>query len=138
MQAEAEWKGVIAQQPTMTEAYIGLASHYSARGQYEQARKQFMAAEEQDIASLRFYHAWSQAEEQVHHLDEAERLAEKAVAFDPSYPGLKILKAKLARRRKVVQHNPAKAEHCALLNRDQSGVVFRCAPSQAPHLTDHR
>jgi tetratricopeptide (TPR) repeat protein len=98
--AEAEWQWVIEQQPAMTEAYTGLANHYSAQGQHEQAREQFMTAEKNGIANLRFYHAWSQAEEMEHHLDEAERLAEKAVEYDAAYPGSRILKAKLARRRK--------------------------------------
>jgi tetratricopeptide (TPR) repeat protein len=98
--AEAEWKYVIEQQPGMVEGYIGLAKLYSDNGQYEQAHAQFRAAEEHDAINLRLYHAWSNHEEKIHNLDEAERLAAKAVAINPSYPGLAILKAKLAGRRK--------------------------------------
>ena len=98
--AESEWKYVIEQHPDMSEGYIGLARHYSDSGRYEEARAQFLNAEAHDIASLRLYHAWSNCEEKIHNLDEAERIAAKAVALNPSYPGLAILRSKLARRRK--------------------------------------
>ena len=98
--AEREWRHVIEHQPAKCDGYTGLAKHYSALGQYDEARALFRLAEENNAANLRVYQAWSQMEEQVHNLDEAERLAEKAISFDASYPGLGILKSKLARRRK--------------------------------------
>ena len=98
--AASEWKYVIKNQPGMVEGYIGLANHYSDSGHYEEARAQFLAAEEHDAVNLRLYHAWSNHEEKTHNLDEAERIAAKAVEISPSYPGLAILRAKLARRRK--------------------------------------
>ena len=98
--AESEWKHVIEHHPDMIEGYIGLANHYSDIGRYEEAHEQFLAAEERDLANLKLYHAWSNHEEKIHNLDEAERIAEKAVALSPAYPGLAILKAKLSRRRK--------------------------------------
>ncbi len=98
--AEAEWKYVIEHQPGMTDGYIGLANHYSDLGCYKEARDQFLAAEEHGAISLQLYHTWSNHEERIHNLDEAERIAEKAVERYPAYPGLAILKAKLARRRK--------------------------------------
>jgi tetratricopeptide (TPR) repeat protein len=98
--AEAEWKHVIEHHPDMSEGYIGLAKHYSDAGRYDEARMQYLAAEEAEAASLRLYNAWSNHEEKLHHLDEAERLAEKALAINPAYPGLAILQSKLARRRK--------------------------------------
>jgi tetratricopeptide (TPR) repeat protein len=98
--AESEWKYVIEQHPDMSDGYIGLASLYSDIARYEEAHAQFLAAEENDAANLRLYHAWSSHAEKIHNLDEAERIAEKAVAINPSYPGLAILRAKLARRRK--------------------------------------
>ncbi|MBT8121620.1 MAG: tetratricopeptide repeat protein, partial [Gammaproteobacteria bacterium] len=98
-QAETEWLEVLAQQPNMAEAHIGLANHYSALGKYEEARRQFRKAEENGAANLNLYHAWSQMEEHIHNLEEAERLAARAVELDPSYPGIKILESKLARRR---------------------------------------
>jgi len=98
--AESEWKYVIEHHPGMSDGYIGLARHYSDSGRYEDAHAQFLAAEAHDADSLQLYHAWSHHEEKLNKLDEAERAAEKAVALSPSYPGLSILKAKLARRRK--------------------------------------
>ncbi|MGB5538969.1 MAG: sulfotransferase, partial [Gammaproteobacteria bacterium] len=98
--AESQWRYVIAHQPGMPDGYTGLAKHYSDLGEYDKARKQFQLAEEYDAAGLRLYQAWSQMEEHVHNLDEAERLARKAAEFDPTYPGLAILKSMLARRRK--------------------------------------
>ncbi len=98
--AESEWKYIIEKHPDMVDGYIGLANHYSEAERYEEAHTQFLAAEEQDIANLRLYHAWSNHEEKIHNLDEAERIAEKAIELSPSYPGLAILRAKLARRRK--------------------------------------
>jgi len=98
--AEAEWKHVIKHHPDMSDGYIGLARHYSDAGRYDEARMQYLAAEETKAASLRLYHAWSNYEEKLHNLDEAERLAEKALAINSSYPGLAILQSKLARRRK--------------------------------------
>ncbi len=98
--AESEWNYVTEHHPGMSEGYIGLAKHYSDSERYEEAHAQFLAAEAHDAANLQLYHAWSNHEEKIHHLDEAERIAEKAVALNPSYPGLAILRAKLARRRK--------------------------------------
>ena len=98
--AETEWKYVIEQQPEMSDAYIGLAALYSSLGQYEEARAQFLQAEQNNATSLGLYHAWSTQEEKLHQLDEAERLAGKALELNPDYPGLAILQAKLARRRK--------------------------------------
>ena len=98
--AESEWQYIIEHHPGMSDGYIGLASHYSDSGRYEDAHAQFLAAEANDAGNLRLYHAWSHHEEKLNKLDEAERIAEKAVALSPSYPGLAILKAKLARRRK--------------------------------------
>jgi tetratricopeptide (TPR) repeat protein len=98
--AETEWKYALEQQPDMSEAYIGLAGLYSTLGRYDEARAIFLQAEQNNAASLGLYHAWSTEEEKVHRLDAAEQLAEKAVELDPDYPGLAILKAKLARRRK--------------------------------------
>ena len=98
--AESEWKYIIEKHPGMVDGYIGLAQYYSDAGRYEEAHTQFLAAEEQDITNLRLYHAWSNHEEKIHNLDEAERIATKAVEISPSYPGLAILRAKLARRRK--------------------------------------
>lgn len=99
-QAEAEWRYVIDNRPGMTEAYIGLASNYAIQSRYEQARSVYRDAVARQAANADLYHAWSQMEEKVHQLDDAEQLAEKARALDPAYPGLAILKAKLARRRK--------------------------------------
>jgi tetratricopeptide (TPR) repeat protein len=98
--AESGWKYIIENHPDMVDGYIGLAKHYSDAGRYQEAHAQFLTVEEQDIANLRLYHAWSNHEEKIHNLDEAERIAEKAVERYPSYPGLAILRAKLARRRK--------------------------------------
>ena len=98
--AEAEWKHVIEHHPGMSEGYIGLARQYSDAGRYEEARKQYLAAEEAEAASLQLYNTWSNHEEKLHHLDEAERLAGKALAINSSYPGLAILQSRLARRRK--------------------------------------
>ena len=98
--AAAEWKHVIEHHPGMSDGYIGLAKYYSDAGRYDEARMQYLAAEEAEAASLRLYNAWSNHEEKLHHLDEAERLAEKALAINPAYPGLAILQSKLARRRK--------------------------------------
>ncbi|MGB5472866.1 MAG: tetratricopeptide repeat protein [Gammaproteobacteria bacterium] len=96
----AEWRYVIEHQPGMPDGYIGLGKHYSDLGQYDAARAQFHLAELHDAAGLRLYQAWSQMEEHVHNLDEAERLAKKAAEFDASYSGLAILQSMLARRRK--------------------------------------
>jgi len=98
--ARIEWQSVIDRQPGMSDGYIGLAQHYASQGLMEEARKTYLAAEENGAASLRLYHSWSQQEEKANNLDEAECLAGKAVEVDASYPGLFILKAKLARRRK--------------------------------------
>jgi tetratricopeptide (TPR) repeat protein len=98
--ARSEWQYVIDKQPGMSEGYIGLAEHYATLGRMEDARKVCLAAEENGATSLRLYQAWSQQEEKVNNLDEAERLAGKAVEVDANYPGLIILRAKLARRRK--------------------------------------
>jgi len=98
--AEAEWKYVIEQQPGMSDGYIGLATHYAELGDQEAARAQYHAAEANQAVSPRLYHTWSGQEEKVHNLDEAERLAHKALELNPSYAGLSILRARLARRRK--------------------------------------
>ncbi len=98
--AESEWRHVIDKQPGMSDGYIGLAEHYAGLGLMEYARKTYLAAEENGAACLRLYHSWSQQEEKINNLDAAERLAGKAVEIDANYPGLIILKAKLARRRK--------------------------------------
>jgi tetratricopeptide (TPR) repeat protein len=98
--AMAEWRYVIEHQPALADGYIGMAKHYSDLGQYDEARTQFHLAEENQAADLRLYQAWSQMEEHIHNLDEAERLAGKAVGLDATYPGLTILRSKLARRRK--------------------------------------
>ena len=98
--AESEWKYIIEHHPAMAEGYIGLANHYSDSGRYEETHAQFLAAEEHGATNLRLYHAWSNHEEKIHHLDEAERIAQKAVDLNASYPGLAILRAKLARRHK--------------------------------------
>jgi len=98
--AETEWRYVIEHQPASSDGYVGLAKHYSDLGRYDEARAQFRLAEEMSATNLRLYQTWSQMEEQVHNLDEAERLAEKAVEHDSRYPGLGIFKSKLARRRK--------------------------------------
>jgi len=98
--AVSEWQYVIDKQPGMSDGYIGLAEHYADLGLMQEARKTYLAAEENGAASLRLYHSWSQQEEKVNNLDQAERHAGKAVEVDANYPGLIILKAKLARRRK--------------------------------------
>ena len=98
--AITEWTYVINKQPSMSDGYIGLAKQYANLGLMEAARETYFAAEENGAASQRLYHAWSQQEEKVNNLDEAERLAGKAVEVDANYPGLIILRAKLARRRK--------------------------------------
>jgi tetratricopeptide (TPR) repeat protein len=98
--AETEWRYVIDKQPGMSDGYIGLAEHYAGLGFMEEARRTYLAAEENGATSLRLYHSWSQQEEKTNNLDAAERLAYKAVEVDANYPGLIILRAKLARRRK--------------------------------------
>jgi len=98
--AETEWHYVIEHHPGMSEGYIGLAKLYADSGRYQEARAQFIAAEEHNAANLSLYHSWSIQEEKIHNLDEAECIAAKGVALSPSYPGLAILSAKLARRRK--------------------------------------
>lgn len=94
-----EWKRGIELQPRMSEGYIGLARLYADQNRYDEARKTFLQAEAAGATTLGFYHAWSSIEEKNNHLDEADRLAGKAVELDPSYRGLTILRAKLARRR---------------------------------------
>ncbi|HYQ73019.1 MAG TPA: tetratricopeptide repeat protein, partial [Gammaproteobacteria bacterium] len=98
--ARTEWQYVIDRQPDICDGYIGLASHYASLGDMEACRETYHAAEERNAANLHLYHAWSQQEEKANNLDAAERLAAKAVALDANYPGLIILRAKLARRRK--------------------------------------
>ncbi len=75
--AVSEWQYIIEKQPGMSDGYIGLAEHYASLGHIEEARKTYLAAEENGAASLHLYHAWSQQEEKVNNLDEAERLAGK-------------------------------------------------------------
>lgn len=98
--AEAEWKYVIEQKPHMAEGYTELASLYAAEDRIDAARELFHRAEQNDAANVRLYHAWSTMEERIHNLEEAERLAGKALEISPTYPGLHVLQAKLARRRK--------------------------------------
>lgn len=96
----AAWRYVIEHRPTLSDGYIGLGSYYAKQDRYDEAQAQYRAAEANGATSLRLYSMWSQMEEQVHHLERAEELAAKAVEIDPDYPGLKIIKAKLARRQK--------------------------------------
>lgn len=98
--AESEWKFVIEHHPEMPDGYIGLASHFAAIEDYDNARATFGAAEEHNAVNVCLYNSWSQMEEHRHHLDEAERLAKCAVELDQAFPGLTILHASLARRRK--------------------------------------
>jgi len=98
--AEAEWKYVIEHKPSMAEGYIELANHYASENRLSAAREQYHSAEKNSAVDARLYHAWSTMEERVHKLDEAERLAKKARELSPSYSGLNVLQAKLARRRK--------------------------------------
>jgi len=113
------WRYVIEHSPTLPEGYIGLGSHYWKQGQYDEARATYQAAEANGATSLRLYNTWSQMEEQVHRLDRAEELAEKAVSIDANYPGLKILQAKLARRRK---DNAAALDLLLQVNKDAIDV----------------
>jgi tetratricopeptide (TPR) repeat protein len=94
-----EWRQAIELQPQMSEGYIGLAKLYADMNRHEEARNVFLQAEQASAVSMNLYHSWSGMEEKSNRLDEAERIAGKAVEIDPSYPGLIILRAKLARRR---------------------------------------
>jgi tetratricopeptide (TPR) repeat protein len=98
-EAEPAWQEVITMRPDMSEGYIGLARMYSDMNRPDEAQQAFLRAEQAGATSLGLYHRWSAAEEKNNRLDEAERLAEKALEIDPDYPGLVILRAKLARRR---------------------------------------
>ena len=98
--AETEWIYVIEHKPSTAEGYIELANHYASEDRLLAAREQYHNAEKNDAVNARLYHAWSTMEERVHNLDEAERLAKKARELSPSYSGLNVLQAKLARRRK--------------------------------------
>jgi len=98
--AQAEWQYIIEKQPGMSDGYIGLAGYYADLGCMEEARNTYLAAEENGATGLRLYHSWSQQEEKANNIDEAERIARKALEADANYPGLTILRAKLARRRK--------------------------------------
>lgn len=98
--AVSAWQEIIAQSPDLPTGYFGLAEYYFDQNQYENAVAQYLAAETNSATSLHLYHLWSQMEEKMHHLDKAETLARKAVEYNPDYPGLSILQAKLARRRK--------------------------------------
>ena len=97
--AIAEWEQAIELQPKMAEGYIGLAKLYAAMNRHDDARSQFQRAEQAGATSINLYHAWSGVEEKSNNLDEAGRLATLAQEIDPSYRGLVILRAKLARRR---------------------------------------
>jgi tetratricopeptide (TPR) repeat protein len=98
-EAEPAWQDVIAMRPDMSEGYIGLARMYADMNRPDDARQAFLSGEQAGAASLGLYHRWSAAEEKNNRLDEAERLAEKALEIDPAYPGLVILRARLASRR---------------------------------------
>jgi len=115
--ARSEWQYVIDKQPGMSDGYIGLAGHQADSGNMEAARTTYHAAEEHGAAGLRLYNAWSQQEEKANNLDAAESLAGKAVALDANYPGLTILRAKLARRRKDY------SDALALLQRIDSDTI---------------
>ncbi|MEN8107063.1 MAG: tetratricopeptide repeat protein [Pseudomonadota bacterium] len=97
--AEQAWHKAIELHPGMSEGHIGLARMYSDMNRPDDSRAQFRRAEQTGAADLALYHAWSSIEEKNNRLDVAERLAETAVAFDRNYPGLAILRSKLARRR---------------------------------------
>jgi tetratricopeptide (TPR) repeat protein len=94
-----EWNQVIELQPGMSEGYVGLARLYADLNRYDDARTAFQQAEAAGARTMGLYHAWSGIEEKNNHLDEAERRAAEAAGLDPDYPGLTILRAKLARRR---------------------------------------
>jgi tetratricopeptide (TPR) repeat protein len=85
--------------PDMSEGYIGLARMYSDMDRPEDAREAYQLGEQAGATSLGLYRSWSASEEKNNRLEEAERLAHKALEIDPDYPGLQILRAKLARRR---------------------------------------
>lgn len=99
--AEAEWRKVIELRPHAEDGYLGLAGSLSEREHYDDACAMFRKTEEVTGGGIRLYHEWSASEEHRHNLDEAERLANKAVEIDPSYPGAVLLKARLLRRRKA-------------------------------------
>lgn len=116
-EAGTEWQDITQKWPLSVEGWIGLAGFYMSLGQYDMAREQFRHAEKNDCKSMRLYNNWSQMEEHIHDLDEAERLAECAFEYDHVYPGLKILKSKLSRRRKEF---PEALEHLLQVDIDKT------------------
>ncbi|MGD2056517.1 MAG: tetratricopeptide repeat protein [Gammaproteobacteria bacterium] len=98
--ARKAWEQVIELQPVMCEGYIGLARMAAEAGDITAARDEFRRAEAAGATTLRLYQAWSDIEEKNNNLEAAERAAEQAVEINPAYPGLAIIRAKLARRRK--------------------------------------
>jgi Tfp pilus assembly protein PilF len=98
--AMAEWESAIELNPDICDGYVGKATLLDNLGRPDEARAQFSTAEANKAISANLYHAWSALEEKLHRLDDAEKLARKALEQDPDYPGLTIMQAKLARRRK--------------------------------------
>jgi tetratricopeptide (TPR) repeat protein len=98
--ARKTWEHVIELQPAMCEGYIGLARLAAETGDIAAARDEFRRAEAAGAHTLRLYQAWSDIEEKNNNLEAAEQAAQKAVEINPAYPGLAIIRAKLARRRK--------------------------------------
>jgi hypothetical protein len=95
-----EWETAIECNPGIDDGYVGKATLLENLGRPDEARAQFRSAMDAGAVSANLYHAWSSLEEKLHRLDDAEEFAKKALELDPDYPGLTIMQAKLARRRK--------------------------------------